>query len=239
MALTIQREAGRIGAIFWIIPIAFVMRFLMRYRVKDVAALRERYRTLLQEDDSPVLICPNHLTMVDSAVIAWALGGSWWYLFNYSRMPWNLPEYSNFAFLWPSRFGAWITKCIPVSRGGRREDVSRVIKRVQHLLSRGETALIFAEAGRSRTGRVQSDPVAHSVGRILSSVQGCRALCVYLRGDQQHTWSTVPAWGNSFYIDFEVFRPESEHSGIRRSRDLSQQIIGRLMSMEEEYFARG
>ena len=85
---------------------------------------------------------------------------------------------------------------------------------------------------------MEADSVAHAVGRILSSVEGCRALCVYLRGDQQHTWSTVPARGNSFYIDFEVFQPKSEHSGLRRSRDLSQQIVKRLMSMEEEYFAR-
>ena len=229
---------GRIGAIFWLIPIVFVMRFLMRYKVKDAKALRERYRTLLRTSDGPVLICPNHLTMVDSALIAWALGGSWWYLFNYSRIPWNIPEYTKYAFLWPNRVGAWITKCIPVIRGGRRQDVSRVIKQVQHLLSQGDTALIFAESGRSRTGRVRRDSVAHSVGRILNSVDGCRAICVYLRGDRQDTWSTFPARGNSFYVDFEVFKPRSEHSGLRRSRDFSQQIVGRLVSMEKEYFAR-
>ena len=229
---------GRIGAIFWLIPIVFVMRFLMRYNVKDARELRERYRTLLRTSDGPVLICPNHLTMVDSALIAWALGGSWWYLFNYSRIPWNIPEYTKYAFLWPNRVGAWITKCIPVIRGGRRQDVSGVIKQVQHLLTQGDTALIFAESGRSRTGRVRSDSVAHSVGRILNSVDGCRALCVYLRGDRQDTWSTFPARGNSFYVDFEVFKPRSEHSGLRRSRDFSQQIVGRLVSMEREYFAR-
>ena len=235
-AHTFQREVGRLAAVFWVIPIAFILRVLMGYRIKDVAQVRARYRALLKESDHPLLICPNHLTMVDSAVVAWALGGSWWYLFHYSRMPWNLPEYNNYSSQLPTRLGAWLIKCIPVIRGGRREDVSRVIKRVQHLLSRGETALIFPEAGRSRSGRVEADAVAHAVGRILTSVPGCQPLCVYLRGDRQQTWSTVPARGDSFYIDFVVGELHSDHSGMRRSRDFSRQIVDRLVGMEEEYF---
>ena len=236
-AHTFQREVGRLAAAFWVIPIAFILRVLMGYRIKDVAQVRARYRALLKESDHPLLICPNHLTMMDSAVVAWALGGSWWYLFHYSRMPWNLPEYNNYSSQLPTRIGAWLIKCIPVIRGGRREDVSRVIKRVQHLLSRGETALIFPEAGRSRSGRVEADAVAHAVGRILTSVPGCQPLCVYLRGDRQQTWSTVPARGDSFYIDFVVGELHSDHSGMRRSRDFSRQIVDRLVGMEEEYFA--
>ena len=236
-AHTFQREVGRLAAAFWVIPIAFILRVLMGYRIKDVAQVRARYRALLKESDHPLLICPNHLTMMDSAVVAWALGGSWWYLFHYSRMPWNLPEYNNYSSQLPTRLGAWLIKCIPVIRGGRREDVSRVIKRVQHLLSRGETALIFPEAGRSRSGRVEADAVAHAVGRILTSVPGCQPLCVYLRGDRQQTWSTVPARGDSFYIDFVVGELHSDHSGMRRSRDFSRQIVDRLFGMEEEYFA--
>ncbi|MEC9299139.1 MAG: 1-acyl-sn-glycerol-3-phosphate acyltransferase [Gemmatimonadota bacterium] len=236
-AHTFQREVGRLAAVFWVIPIAFILRVLMGYRIKDVAQVRARYRALLKESDHPLLICPNHLTMMDSAVVAWALGGSWWYLFHYSRMPWNLPEYNNYSSQLPTRLGAWLIKGIPVIRGGRREDVSRVIKRVQHLLSRGETALIFPEAGRSRSGRVEADAVAHAVGRILTSVPGCQPLCVYLRGDRQQTWSTVPARGDSFYIDFEVGELHSDHSGMRRSRDFSRQIVDRLVGMEEEYFA--
>ena len=236
-AHTFQREVGRLAAAFWVIPIAFILRVLMGYRIKDVAQVRARYRALLKESDHPLLICPNHLTMMDSAVVAWALGGSWWYLFHYSRMPWNLPEYNNYSSQLPTRIGAWLFKCIPVIRGGRREDVSRVIKRVQHLLSRGETALIFPEAGRSRSGRVEADAVAHAVGRILTSVPGCQPLCVYLRGDRQQTWSTVPARGDSFYIDFVVGELHSDHSGMRRSRDFSRQIVDRLFGMEEEYFA--
>ena len=210
----------------------------MRYRIQEASQLRKRFRKLVKETDEPILICANHLTMVDSVVMAWALGGSWWYLFNYRWMPWNLPEYTNFAFSWFHRAGVWILKCIPVRRGGRREEISATLKRVQYLLLRGETAIIFAEGRRSRIGRIQLDSVAHGMGRIVNSVRRCSALCVYLRGDQQLTYSTVPARGDSFYVDFELFRPESDHSGMRRSRDFAQQIAERLVRMEEKYFAR-
>ena len=113
-----------------------------------------------------------------------------------------------------------------------------MLKRVKYLLSRGDTALIFAEGGRSRTGRIQLDSIAHGMGRIVSSVRDCRALVVYLRGDRQLTWSTVPAVGDSFYVDYEVFRPQSERTGMRRSREFAQQIADRLVRMEEQYFAR-
>lgn len=237
VVLAIQREVGRFSSIVWIPSIIFVMRVLMRYRVKNAAEIRKRHRALIKENDGPVLICANHLTMIDSAILAWALGGSWWYVFHYRRMPWNLPEYNNFASVWISRFGAWVTKCIPIMRGGSREQVSGVIKRVQHVLSRGDTALIFAEGGRSRSGRVEMDSAAHGMGRIIGAVEGCKALCVYLRGDRQLTWSTVPARGDSFHVDFEFFQPESLHRGMRKSRDLAQQIVARLARMEEEYFA--
>ena len=238
LALWVQREVGRVLSVFWIPASAFALRYVMGYRIKNVARLRKRFRALMAESDEPVLICANHLTMVDSMLVAWALGGTWWYFFHYRRMPWNLPEYRNFASLWFGQAAMWITKCIPIRRGGRREHVSAVLKRIKYLLSRGETALVFAEGGRSRTGRVQLDSIAYGMGRITSSVRNCRALVVYLRGDRQRTWSTVPAMGDSFYVDFEVLRPHSERTGMRRSREYAQQIAQRLVRMEEKYFAR-
>jgi hypothetical protein len=237
-ALWVQREVGRILSVFWIPASAFALRFVMRYRIRNASHLRRRFRALVRESDEPILICANHLTMVDSMLVAWALGGSWWYFFNYRWMPWNLPEYRNFASQWIGRAAVWVTKCTPIKRGGRREEVSGTLKRIQYLLSRGETALIFAEGGRSRTGRIQLDSIAHGMGRIASSVRGCRALVVYLRGDRQRTWSTVPAVGDSFYVDFELFRPYSERTGMRRSREYAQQIMDRLVRLEEKYFAR-
>lgn len=236
--LFLQREVSRLTSLFWIPATTFTMRYLLGYRIRNASRLRRRFRAMVRESDGPVLICANHLTMVDSALVAWALGGTWWSVFNFRWVPWNLPETRNFASSGISQLAVWLTKCIPIRRGGRRQEVSTVLRRVQHLLSRGDTALIFAEGGRSRTGRVQVDSVAHGMGRIASSVAGCRALCVYLRGDRQRTWSALPVIGESFYVDIDMFQPTSNGSGMRRSRDFARQIAERLARMEEKYFAR-
>ncbi|MBT8461377.1 MAG: hypothetical protein KJO44_02565, partial [Gemmatimonadetes bacterium] len=118
LALWVQREVGRVTSFFWIPASAFAMRYVMGYRIKNAARLRRRFRALVSESDEPILICANHLTMVDSMLVAWALGGTWWYIFHYRRMPWNLPEYRNFASLWFGHAAVWLTKCIPIRRGG-------------------------------------------------------------------------------------------------------------------------
>jgi hypothetical protein len=152
-------------------------------------------------------------------------------------MPWNVPELSNFAGVGLDRAAAWMVKCIPIVRGGPREDLSRALGKIEYVVSRGETAIIFPEGTRSRTGRIQLESVAHGVGRIVGAIPDCHVLCVYLRGDRQETWSTIPAKGDSFYVDFELFRPESQNSGMRRSRDFAQQVAARLVDLEEKYFA--
>lgn len=237
VGLFTQRLAGRLVAVLWIPLAAFVMRYVMRYRVHEAGELRRRFRELVSRERRPVLLCANHLTMIDSFILAWALGGSWWYVFNYQRVPWNLPERSNFASNWLSRVAAWLAKCIPVVRGGSREHVANVMRRVRHLLVKGEPVLVFPEGGRSRTGRVEPGSAAYGVGRILNAVPGCRTILVYLRGEGQKTWSAAPARGETFYADFKLFEPTSEHTGLRGARDLSHQIVDELVAMESEYFA--
>lgn len=232
----LQREFGRIAGPFWIPQAVFFLRFVLGYRIEKVDAIREQYRALREESDAPLLICPNHLTLIDSIVLAWALVPWWRLAVHWDEMPWNTPERKNFARTGVTRILIFIAKCIPISRGGERTKVGMVLTRVIHLLNRGEVALLFPEGTRSRTGRVNDEAVAWGVGRIISATPGCRVLCVYMRGDTQDTWGSIPNMGDSFHIEMECFEPKSDFKGARRSRDLAAQIIGRLASMEEVYF---
>jgi len=228
---------GHLLAVVWVPLVAFLLRFVMGYRIRDAEEVRRRFRRRFEGGGDPLLVCPNHLTLIDSALVAWALGGSWWYLLHYDRLPWNLPEETNFAPNWISRAAAWTTKCIPVRRGGSRERAEAVHDRVCHLLERGETVLIFPEGGRSRSGRVEPGSASYGVGRILNRVPESRVLCVYLRGEAQQSWSELPARGDTFRV--ETSRPDlaSSHSGLRRARDLSRQIVGELARMERSCLA--
>ncbi|MBW2291975.1 MAG: 1-acyl-sn-glycerol-3-phosphate acyltransferase [Deltaproteobacteria bacterium] len=220
----------------WIPPMVFFLRFVLGYRIDNVAEIREQYRQLREESDLPILICPNHLTLIDSVIIAWALVPWWRYLIHFDLMPWNTPERKNFARTGVTRVLVFIAKCIPISRGGERAKVANALVRVTHLLNRGETALVFPEGTRSRTGRVNDESIAWGVGRIVASTPGCRVLCIYSRGDTQESWGSIPNMGDHFDMRLECFEPKSDCRGARLSRDLVSQIVARLAHMEEAYF---
>jgi 1-acyl-sn-glycerol-3-phosphate acyltransferase len=77
IALGVQRALGRLTGLVWAPLVIGVMYFVYGWRIDDVAALRREYQTL-RKDGGPLVICANHLTMVDSLLVAWALGSPWW-----------------------------------------------------------------------------------------------------------------------------------------------------------------
>jgi hypothetical protein len=231
-----QRLVSMIASPIWVGFSVLVLRFWFRYRIADVKRIRATYRRIRRESKAPLLVCANHLTMVDSFLIAWALGSGAYWLSHPDELPWNTPEQTNFGRTRLQRFLIFIAKCIPITRGGPREDIGEVLERVKYLLAQGETACIFPEAGRSRTGRVEENAAAWGVGRIVGAVPGCRVLCVYIRGRAQTTWGTRPATGDTLDVALACIEPKSDVRGVRRSRDLAAQIVRQLRRMEEEYF---
>ena len=210
------------------------MRFGLRWRIHGAAAVRREYRALRRADDGPLLVCANHLTMVDSAIIAWALGSPAWFLVHYAALPWNVPERRNFAGSVTSRALVYLMKCVPVSRGGERGDVAGVLVRLAWLLGRGEVVLVFPEGGRSRSGRVEVESAAWGVGRLIGGVPSCRVLCVYLRGSRQDGFGKAPARGEHFHVRLALLRqvPGAPHARQLRSR--SQQVVHTLARLEEQ-----
>ena len=234
--LVIQREVGRLLAPLWVTLVMGAMRFGMGWRIEGIAEARRAYRKLCGGSRGGVLVCANHLTMVDSFMIGWALAPAWWYVLHYGRLQWNTPERENFARTRIMRLAIYVAKCIPVRRGGDRREVGRVLSRFTWLLSRGEAGLMFPEGGRSRSGRVDVLASTYGVGRIARALPGLRVLCVYLRGDGQATWSDYPARGERFRIRVEELEPKSDRGGLRGSIEVSRQILAKLGDMEREYF---
>lgn len=217
-------------------PLCFLLlRWAGRYRIAGVRSARREYRAI-RRDRSPLLVCANHLTLIDSAIVAWALGPAWWFLMRFDSLPWNVPERANFAVSRLQRALTYVMKCRPVTRGGNRKDVARVLDDVVALLCCGETVLVFPEAGRSRSGRVDREAASPGVGRIVQSVPGCRVLCIYLRGDAQETYSDYPTKGETFRLALRLIEPRSEHRGLRGSREIAHRIVDELADMEHGYF---
>ncbi len=234
--LALQDGLGRLTAII-LAPCYFALIRLMGYRVRDLEAVRALCRREFERHDGPWLICANHLTMADSLLLSYAMLSLWSHLRAYRWVPWNLPERNNFSNPLLVLL-CYLSKCIPVQRGGPRAKMKQTLAKCTYLLSGKQTLLIFPEGGRSRTGRVDTEQFSYGVGRFLDDDrQDLRVMCLYLRGDSQESYSTLPACGERFTILVDVFRPEkSTLTGLRAQREYAGQIIGRLAEMEMGYF---
>lgn len=229
VALAVQRGVGFALAPLWTTAVALAIRHA-GYRFEGLEETRRRYARLRAEP-GPLLICANHLTLVDSFLVAFALGHPAWFVRHFRSLPWNVPEATVFARTPWLRAATWSLKCVTIVRG-RRDAVAATLARVVHLLRRGETVLVFPEGGRSRIGRVDVDARTWAVGRMLRAVPDCRVLCVYLRGEGQAGFSDFPKRGERFRVALSCFEPKTERQGLRACVDLSSQVLGELARLE-------
>lgn len=209
--------------------------FFMRYRIRHLARVRQEFARLVPPHSPPTLVCLNHLTRIDSVVLALSLMSPWKYLFNYSRLPWHVLEAKYIRF-WPLRFLCYLGKTIPVYRMGKREQVRHTEAQVKHRLNHGELVVIFPEGHRSLTGRVDMTDYQYTIGHLLAELPNSQVLCVYLRADRQDSKGEVPPFGAEFDISLAIFKPTTSQTGLRAARDLTSQVMEQLSRMETHYF---
>jgi hypothetical protein len=212
------------------------MKFAQRYRIPELQRVREEFLAQAGRERGPLLICANHLTLIDSLVIQWALTSSWRFVWRRDVFAWNLPDKHNLATFWWWRVLGYFGKCIPVVRKGTAEQAKQTLDKVIWLLARGQAVVIFPEGGRSRVGRVDREGVTYGVGQILQAVPDTRVMCVFLRGRGQEAYSDYPARGERFVVRLQRLAPTTESAGMRGARDLAMQIVGQLSEMETGYF---
>ncbi len=236
-SLRLQYVLGWISVLF-LAPLTFVVLKAMGYRIKDLNQLRAQVRAAMGEDRGGWIICANHLTMIDSVILAHAMMPLHHYVGHYRDMPWNLPERANFQKNIVLTILCYLTKCIPISRGGDRGKMKETMEKCVHLLNSGSNLLIFPEGGRTRTGRVDTDSFSYGVGRLAQKSDHCRILCVFLRGIGQEHYSAIPRRGETFMGEAVPFVPDAVAGGLKGQRELARQIVETLAAMEEEWFSR-
>lgn len=230
--LHLQALLGRI-AFPWLGPSSIAyMRLIRRHRVPNVRALRRRF-TALAASGRPILICANHLTMVDSVFIHYALGSLPRYFLDYRRLSWNVAAAENFHANVFLRMMTYFNKTLYLERAGTPEHRALVLARLGYLAAHGQLVTIFPEGQRSRTGRVEPDEVTYGIGQILKDLNDPIVVCVYVRGERQATFSNLPAKGDVIHVDMEVLEPKTSSRGLRAARDLSRQVILKLKEMED------
>lgn len=236
LSLQVQYIIGYITIIV-IAPLYFLITRILFYRVRDLKEIRRQCAEELSRHKGPWIICANHLTMIDSFLLTYAIFSFSSYLKDYERLPWNLPERSNFQKNILLAILCYLSKCIPVDRCGPREKTKKMLEKCIYLMRSGQNIMVFPEGGRSRTGRIDKEGFSYGVGRFVQDVEDCKIMCVYMRGDKQVNYGFIPPWGEKFSTQVEVLTPvRVQGGGLRAQREYAAQIIDRLAQMEEEYF---
>ena len=235
--LRLQRLVGR-AAFAAVGPgCIFAMRVVRNNRLEGIEAARRVYRDALATG-LPTVICANHLTMVDSGFLHWALASVPDYLLHYERYSWNVAASEHFksnAFLSSLVF---LSKTVGIDRSGDEAHRKAVLEKLRWLVSHGEVVTLFPEGRRSRSGRIDPPTVTYGIGQLLKDLERPQVLCVYLRGRNQQVMSSIPAWGDTMEIAVELIEPSTTQTGLRAVRDLSRQVITKLKAMEDAWLAQ-
>lgn len=234
-----QKFWGQVN-LFWFGPLfIFLLKILGRYSCPTEGDTRKRLKELLERHpNKPILICANHLTMIDSMLITAFLFDLKTLLFQFRYFPWNVPEIKNFGNNPLLRMMCYLGKCVYVERSGSADSRRLSWAKIQHLNRQGDTICIFPEGGRSRTGRVDRDSAVYGVGQLVQTSPDTLVIAVYLRGVSQKEYSFFPRWKESFFLDWRAV-PCTIADGKRGQRDITLQIVSELESMEQDYFAAG
>ncbi|MFW7380557.1 MAG: lysophospholipid acyltransferase family protein [Oligoflexus sp.] len=237
VSLKIQRTLAYFNMI-WFVPLfMLILSWLGRYRCCNLQEIRDAVRKLEQENlQRPILICANHLTMIDSLLIIWFLYDFPTYLKTFRRFPWNVPELQNFGKNPLLRLMCYLGKCIYVERSGSLETKKLTLSKLAYLLDEGESLCIFPEGGRSRTGRINRDGAVYGVGQLIQTHPQIKVWCLYMRGLGQEQYSFFPKRGESFHLSLEMIEPQTTHTGRRADRDLTMQVMDQLVKMEDAFW---
>jgi 1-acyl-sn-glycerol-3-phosphate acyltransferase len=235
--ISIQRWIGWIVVIPLCLLIILIIKVRGRFKIINLQKVRAEFQRVAKDRTKPLIVCANHLTLIDSVIMLWAFAGPTTYFFNYKLFCWNLPAVENTVKKFSWRVITYLSKCMLVDRMGDSDHTGSIIEKICYLLKRGDIFMLFPEGTRSRSGRVNPEAVNYGIGKILQQMPECNVLCVYLRGKGQETYSDFPRCDEVFDFKLELLSPKSEKKGLRGIKDLSVQVISKLKQMEDEYFA--
>lgn len=211
------------------------MKYILNYRIKDLKNTRRRFQEIARKNPSGLLVCPNHLTYIDSLLLAWAFASIGSYMQHFRTFCWNLPNARNVQESRLYRVICYLGKCILIDEDS--EKAKQTMHKAAYLLHHGQYVMIFPEGRRSTSGRIDVENYVYGVGKLHMDSHLEQVLCVYLRGGKQQNASKMPAKGERFKVNMKLQKIDNEQQGRRGMRATANQIISTLQQMETSYFA--
>jgi len=243
-ALRRQWIASRAVAVPISFFVAAVARLRFGYRLpENIDEIRAEIWKKLDAHDGPVIWAANHLTLIDSFLVYWAVFPLSRSLED-KRIPWSTPEYTNYYKLggpWKSAFIRallYVCRCIPFLRGG--EDAAaeafrqNAFDKCVWLLREGAAVFVYPEAGRSRSGWFEAKRPKDFLGKLAIEVPSAKFLCVYLRSEHQLGTTVRPPEGDRFRVAIDLI--DGARPGETNARDVSQRMFDRLAELQREWW---
>jgi phosphopantetheinyl transferase (holo-ACP synthase) len=208
-----QRLISRAAAVPLSLFVAAAARLRFRYGLAGIDEIRRDIWAKLDAHDGPVIWAANHLTLIDSFLVYWAI-------FPMSRVledrliPWSTPEYTNYYKL-----------------GG---PVKAPFIRLLWLLRAGASVFVYPEAGRSRSGWFEPRRPKDFLGKMALDVPNAKFLCVYLRADDQIATTVRPPEGSVFRVKCDLI--DGARPGETNPREISQRLFDRIAALQAEWW---
>jgi phosphopantetheinyl transferase (holo-ACP synthase)/1-acyl-sn-glycerol-3-phosphate acyltransferase len=242
--LRLQWRLSRALAVPVSLLVTTVSRLYFGYRLdENVDALRADIWRKLDAHDGPVIWAANHLTLIDSFLIYWAIFPLD-RLLEDRRIPWSTPEYTNYYKLGGPVQSAFVRgllylcRCIPFLRGG--EDAAseswrqKAFDKCAWVLREGGAVFVYPEAGRSRSGWLEPKRPKDFLGKLALEVPSSKFLVVYLRSERQISTTACPPKGDRLRVAADLI--DGVLPGETNPRDISQRLFNRLAELQQEWW---
>ena len=203
----------------FIYPIFWVWLFIIKqYHITQLQEIRDEFKKITcKVARSPLIICPNHLTYIDSMLLLLSFDSLWHYMFRFYTFAWNFPKTEHVKNNLLYKVICYLGKCILLDVNVSTE---QSMKKAVYLLMQGEYLMLFPEGHRSTNGLVDTQNFAYGVGKLVNEVPHTKILCVYLRGSSQKKGSNFPNRGDQFYCKLKLI----SHP-MNKSRKICARVI--------------
>jgi phosphopantetheinyl transferase (holo-ACP synthase)/1-acyl-sn-glycerol-3-phosphate acyltransferase len=232
-----------VAAPFVYLILIAVGRLYFRYKFKGLKEFRADIFGKLKDHNGPVIWTANHLTLIDSFLVFWAVF-PWRGTFRSRLIPWSIPEYRNYYHLGGPvtkrliRLSMYLCRSIPFLRKG--DDAAavqwreRVFEKCVWILRDGGAIFVYPEAGRARSGWFDSKRPKDFSGRLALDVPQAKFLCIYLRAENQLYTTACPDPGENFRMRGELIA--AVQNGEKTPREVAQRLFNEFGRLQGEWF---
>lgn len=200
----------------------------------------------LFENNKPLLIVCNHMTLIDSVILNSYFSSVFGYFGfiknNFRPFAWNLPAKENLELLKNNHEG-FLTKSffyefgriVPIERDNPESSKKTLEDVVNMMLEKNHVFNIFPEAGRTRREEFSKEDMTPGASKIIYDIykktkEIPNVLCVYLRSKSQKGYSDLPQPGKITIVarKLDTSNLSLDKSDLRNKKEISNLIGNQL-----------